>query len=76
MQDWRGLIAIARRRLWRQRLLDATSGIQVLSSTEPAPGRRIELSGTVAKRVGRIGVGLVDVRGRSLKLLTVRCTTA
>lgn len=25
MQDWRGLIAIARRRLWRQRLLDATS---------------------------------------------------
>jgi hypothetical protein len=57
-------------------LLDATSGIRVLSSVEPAPGRQIELSGTVAKRVGRIGVGLVDVRGRYLKLLTVRCTTA
>lgn len=58
------------------RLLDVTSGTSVLAATKPAPGRLIDLEGSVAKKVGRMGLGLVDASGHYLKLVTVRCTAA
>ena len=58
------------------RLLDATSGISVLATTKPAAGRLVDLEGSVAKKVGRMGLGFVDARGDYLKLVTVRCTAA
>lgn len=58
------------------RILDVTDGTRILSSSKPVGGRHIVTSGTVDRRVGRMGLGLVDVRDRYVKLLTVRCTAA